>query len=78
MNKTSIRVIEYVRLWEDVEAASRKLVAIWQHLSEEEREKARKMVNAMSCDALPPLEMYDSEEITNVDIVVEMPRRSVA
>ncbi len=78
MNKTSLRVIEYARLWVDVEAASRKLMTMWQRLSENEREKAQRMVNAMSCDALPPLEMYDSDEITNVDIIVDIPERSVA
>lgn len=77
MNKTSTRVIEYTRLWESVEASSRKLAEMWQKFSPEEREQALRMTRAMSTDALPPLEMYDSDEVTDVDIMIAIPDRSV-
>lgn len=78
MRKTPIRVIEYARLWESVEASSRKLAEMWQRFSPEEREQALRMTRAMSTDALPPLEMYDSDEVTDVDIVISIPQSKVA
>jgi hypothetical protein len=73
MSKTTPNVISYIRLWETAEMATKRMGEVWQKLSSEERRQALKMTRTMSYDDLPPLEMYDSDEVTDVDVVVPKP-----
>jgi hypothetical protein len=71
--KVNESVLSYVRLAEQADLAEQRRKMAWQRLGANERAQALKITRMLSSTGGPPLhEMADSEETTDVDVVVRV------